>query len=131
MAVKLAEELIGKSIASADGNTFIDTSDTYVLKVYAAGIMSGVSTTEFDQNGTLTRQQMGAFLYRTLRYVKQNSELKYTSYNSKLDSYTDSWAGIRLHRTSLSIIWKKTHGADMIIPIYSRAANFYRENIFW
>lgn len=94
MAVKLAEELIGKSIASADGNTFIDTSDTYVLKVYAAGIMSGVSTTEFDQNGTLTRQQMGAFLYRTLRYVKQNSELKYTSYNSKLDSYTDSWAVI-------------------------------------
>lgn len=92
LAVKLAEELTGKAITPADANTFTDTSDTYVLKAYAAGITSGVSATEFDPNGTLNRQQMGAFLYRTLRYAEQNSDLKYTSYNSKLDTYTDSWA---------------------------------------
>lgn len=67
VAVKLAEELTGKSITPADANTFTDTNDSYVLKAYAAGITSGVNATEFDPNGTLTRQQMGTFLYRTLR----------------------------------------------------------------
>lgn len=97
VAVKLAEELTGKSIVPADVNTFADTSDTYVLKAYAAGIATGTSDTAFDPNGTLDRQQMAVFLYRTLRYVENNSDYKYTSYTSKLESYTDnarvqSWA---------------------------------------
>lgn len=92
VAVKLAEELIGHDIAPADGSTFTDTNDTYVLKAYAAGITSGTSDTTFDPNGTLTRQQMGTFLYRALNYVEQNSDYKYTNYDSKLGNYTDSWS---------------------------------------
>lgn len=92
VAVKLAEELTGNSIAPANDNTFADTNDAYALKAYAAGITSGVTATTFDPNGMLSRQQMATFLYRTLRYVENNSDYKYTTYNSKLDSYTDSWA---------------------------------------
>lgn len=92
VAVKLAEELTGKSITPAAANTFTDTSDTYVLKAYAAGITSGVTATEFDPSGTLTRQQMATFLYRTLRYVEKNSDYSYTDYTSKLANYTDSWS---------------------------------------
>lgn len=90
VAVKLAEELTGKSITPANANTFTDTSNAYALKAYAAGITSGVTATMFDPNGTLTRQQMATFLYRALRYVENNSDYSYTDYTSKLASYTDS-----------------------------------------
>ena len=97
VAVRLAETLTGKSITPAAANTFTDTSNPYVLKAYAAGITSGTSATTFSPNDTLNRQQMATFLYRTLRYVEKNSDYSYTSYTSKLSSYTDnalvqSWA---------------------------------------
>ena len=90
VAVRLAETLTGKSITPAAASTFTDTSNAYALKAYAAGITTGVTATTFDPNGTLTRAQMAAFLYRTLRYVEKNSDYSYTSYTSKLLSYKDN-----------------------------------------
>ena len=90
VAVRLAEELTGKSIAPAPAGTFTDTTNAYALKAYAAGITTGTTATTFDPNGTLTRAQMAAFLYRTLRYVEKNSDYSYTGYTSKLSSYADS-----------------------------------------
>lgn len=97
VAVRLAETLTGKSITSAAANTFTDTNNAYVLKAYAAGITTGTSATTFSPNATLNRQQMATFLRRTLQYVEKNSGYSYTSYTSKLASYTDnalvqSWA---------------------------------------
>ena len=90
VAVRLAEELTGKSITPAPSDTFSDTDNAYVLKAYAAGITSGISATEFAPESTLTRQQMATFIYRALQYVKNNSDYTYTSYTSKLDSYSDN-----------------------------------------
>ena len=90
VAVRLAETLTGKAITPAPAGTFTDTDSAYVRKAYAAGITTGVTATTFEPNGTLTRQQMAAFLYRTLRYVEKNSDYAYTSYTSKLSSYKDS-----------------------------------------
>ena len=90
VAVRLAEELTGKEIAAAPAGTFTDTDNLYVRKAYAAGITSGVSATEFNPDGTLNRQQMATFLYRTLRYVEKNSDYRYTDYTSRLSSYADS-----------------------------------------
>lgn len=95
VAVKLAEELTGKSITPADSGTFTDTSDVYALKAYSAGIAAGTSDTTFSPNGTLTRQEMATFLYRTLRYVEKNSDYSYTDYTSKLSNYTDDNWSIR------------------------------------
>lgn len=97
VAVKLAETLTGKSLPSAAANTFTDTSNPYVLKAYAAGITTGTGNGAFSPNGTLTRQEMATFLYRTLQYVEKNSDYSYTDYTSKLASYSDnaqvqSWA---------------------------------------
>ena len=97
VAVRLAETLTGKSITPASAGTFTDTDNAYVLKAYAAGITSGTSATTFSPNATLNRQQMATFLYRTLRYVEKNSDYSYTSYTSKLSSFSDnaqvqSWA---------------------------------------
>lgn len=56
----------------------------------AAGITSGIGGGKFGPNGTLTRQEMATFIYRTLMYVKNNSDIKYTIYGSKLGDYSDS-----------------------------------------
>ncbi len=90
VAVRLAETLTGKSITPASAGTFTDTDNAYVLKAYAAGITSGTSAATFSPNATLNRQQMATFLYRTLRYVEKNSDYSYTSYTSKLSSFSDS-----------------------------------------
>ena len=90
VAVRLAEEMTGKTITPASSGTFKDTSNTYVLKAYAAGITSGTSDTTFSPSGTLTRQQMATFLYRTLMYIEKNSDYAYTSYTSRLANYKDS-----------------------------------------
>lgn len=97
VVVRLAEEMTGKTITPAAANTFTDTSNSYVLKAYAAGLTSGTSATTFSPDATLNRQQMATFLYRTLRYIEKNSDYSYTSYTSKLSNYTDkgqlaSWA---------------------------------------
>lgn len=97
IAVRLAEKMAGKTIAPAPSGTFTDTDNEYVRKAAAAGITSGVGGGRFDPNGTLTRQQMAAFLHRALQWVKNNSDTEYTVYESKLGDYTDagqlaSWA---------------------------------------
>lgn len=90
VAVKMAEEMTGQMITPAPASTFTDTSNEYVLKAYAAGITSGTGDGVFSPNATLNRQQMAAFIYRALQYVKDNSTVRYTAYTSKLGSYSDS-----------------------------------------
>ncbi|MDE6107916.1 MAG: S-layer homology domain-containing protein [Oscillospiraceae bacterium] len=89
VAVKMAEKMLDKTITPAPSGTFTDTDNEYVRKAYAAGITSGVGEGRFDPDGTLTRQQMATFLYRALQYVKNNSDIRYTIYDSKLDDYSD------------------------------------------
>ena len=90
VAVKLAETLIGYEISPAPQGTFADTDNEYALKAFASGITSGVSATEFNPNGTLTRQQMAAFIYRALMYVRDNTDIRYTTYTPELEKFTDS-----------------------------------------
>lgn len=89
IAVRLAETLTGKEITPAPSGIFKDTDNLYVRKAYAAGITTGISSTEFGPGGTLTRAQMAAFIYRTLQYVEKNSDYSYTDYDSKLATYSD------------------------------------------
>lgn len=90
VAVKLAEKMTGKAITPAPSGTFSDTDSEYVRKAYAASITTGAGGGKFNPSGTLTRQEMAAFLYRALMYVKANSDTKYTIWESKLGNYTDA-----------------------------------------
>lgn len=97
VAVKLAEKMAGKTITPAAAGTFTDTDSEYALKASAAGITTGITPTTFDPYGALTRQQMATFLYRALQWVKANSDVEYTVWDSKLGYYSDagqidSWA---------------------------------------
>lgn len=90
IAVKMAEQMLGKPLPTAPAGTFTDTDSEYARKAYAAGITTGVTATTFDPYAPLNRQQMATFIYRALQYVKQNSDTEYTVYTSKLGRYADA-----------------------------------------
>ncbi len=111
VVVRLAEEMTGLEIAPADAATFGDTDNLYVRKAYAAGITTGTSATAFSPSSTLDRQQMATFLYRTLQYIRQNSDIRYTAYESKLGKYTDAWEIASWAKDSLTFM----NALDLII----------------
>lgn len=90
VVVKTAEKMTGKTIKAAAASTYTDTTNKYVLKAYTAGITGGASKTKFSPKSKLNRQQMATFIYQALQYVKKNSDIRYTSYTSKLSKFTDS-----------------------------------------
>ncbi len=52
---------------------FSDTDSDYVIEfVHSCGIINGISDTEFDPAGELTREQAAAMLSRTIDYLKVN-----------------------------------------------------------
>lgn len=90
IAVKLAEKITGFEISPAPANTFSDSDNIYVRKAYAAGITSGTGNGTFSPNATLTREQMATFMNNVFKYVVNNSGIRYSAYDSKLASYSDS-----------------------------------------
>ena len=89
LAVKLAEQVTGKSIKAAPAGTFTDSDDIYLLKAYAAGIISGQSADAITPDAPVTRQEMSAYFFNALQYIKEHSSVRYTVYTPNLDIYSD------------------------------------------
>ncbi len=49
----------------------------------------GLDDASLPQSGGVTRQELAAYIHRTLLYLEQNSELAYSEYESRLPKYTD------------------------------------------
>ena len=49
----------------------------------------GLDDAAQPQSGSVTRQELAAYIHRTLLYLEQNSELAYSEYESRLPKYTD------------------------------------------
>lgn len=49
----------------------------------------GLDAAALPQSGSVTRQELAAYIHRTLLYLEQNSELAYSEYESRLPKYTD------------------------------------------
>lgn len=89
LAVKLAEQVTGKSIKAAPAGTFTDSDDIYLLKAYAAGIISGQSADAITPDAQVTCQEMSAYFFNALQYIKEHSSVRYTVYTPNLDIYSD------------------------------------------
>ena len=89
LAVRLAEQVTGKSIKAAPAGTFADSDDIYLLKAYAAGIVPNQSENTIVPDATITRQEMSAYLFNALQYIKAHSSIRYTVYTPNLDIYSD------------------------------------------
>lgn len=49
----------------------------------------GLDYAALPKSGNVTRQELAAYIHRTLLYLEQNSELAYSEYESRLPKYTD------------------------------------------
>lgn len=49
----------------------------------------GLDAAALPQSGSVTRQELAAYIHRTLLYLEQNTELAYSEYESRLPKYTD------------------------------------------
>ena len=49
----------------------------------------GLDDATLPQSGSVTRQELAAYIHRTLLYLEQNTELAYSEYESRLPKYTD------------------------------------------
>lgn len=49
----------------------------------------GLDDAVLPKSGSVTRQELAAYIHRTLLYLEQNSELAYSEYESRLPKYTD------------------------------------------
>ncbi len=90
LAVNLAEKLTGKSIEKVSANTFTDCDNEAVLKAYSAGIINGVSETEFAPYNNLTRQQLATMLYRTINYIEANNNSSKITISNDISDYSDA-----------------------------------------
>ena len=91
VAVRLAEELSGKTITPAPAGIFTDTNNEYALKAYAAGILADQMGITFNPNSILTREQLATYIYHALMWARDNSNIRFTPYESKLEEYTDTY----------------------------------------
>ena len=89
IAVRLAEEMLGNPVKPASDKPFTDTDNAYAAKAAAMGLTDGIVSNVFQPNAIATKQEMGTFIYRALRYIERNSSYTYTDYDSKLSKYTD------------------------------------------
>lgn len=69
MIVDFCEKYLGKEL-SKTGNPFKDTENEKVIKAYANGIITGVSSNEFAPNNEITREQMCAIMTRASKFLK-------------------------------------------------------------
>jgi hypothetical protein len=70
LAVLLYEKTTGESSAPFSPNPFTDTVNTQVLKAFALGITTGTSTTTFEPNLVINREQCATMLFRTIKAIK-------------------------------------------------------------
>ena len=50
----------------------------------------GLTDTTLPQSGIVTRQELAAYVHRTLMYIERNSDLAYSEYEPKLSKYADN-----------------------------------------
>ena len=93
MIVDFAETVKGAKLSTASKNPFSDVGEDQVavLKAYANGIIAGISATEFNPKGNITREQMCAIMTRTIKYLNSDATFGTPIQFSDMASVSD-WA---------------------------------------
>ena len=88
MIVDFCEKYLGKEL-SKTGNPFKDTENEKVIKAYANGIITGISSNEFAPNNEITREQMCAIMTRASKFLKPDVQfgegIKFSDMNQVSD----------------------------------------------
>jgi len=75
MVVRMYEKLTGKEYETDINNPFSDCTNKHVLKAYDLKIVSGTSPNRFQPTKSITRQEIAAMLYRTVKLIRQDIQI--------------------------------------------------------
>lgn len=97
LLVQTVESKTGFNLPSADGNTFVDTTNLSVLKAYQMGMVSGTSDNTFSPLQTATREQIAVMMHKTILVLEESTNRTLAEKTTTLNGYTDfyevsSWA---------------------------------------
>ncbi len=87
---KTLDQLIAERGIDLSTNTFTDTSDKVIVAANKLGVVAGKSTTIFDPNGDITREQAAVMLANTVRSLGLMSAAPANSFSDK--ATISSWA---------------------------------------
>ena len=90
LAVSLAETITGKQLPQNKSVAFKDCNDAAVLKAYQAGIVNGVSDTEFAPNESLTREQLATMIWRTVKYIQKETNKEKLTDGGDISGFADA-----------------------------------------
>ncbi len=88
LAVRLAEELVGKEI-KIEKNLEGRYNDAYTAKAASMGILNDYLAS-LPNSQPATREDVATMIYNTLRYIEKCRIYSYTEYDSQLGRYSDS-----------------------------------------
>lgn len=74
LALLLYEATRDETPSPVSPNPFNDTKNEQVLKAFTLGITKGTSTTTFEPDKTITRQECAAMLYRAIKAIAPDAE---------------------------------------------------------
>lgn len=93
LAVLLYEKVTDTAAQPAAENPFKDTKNVQILKAYQLGITKGVSTTAFEPNTLINREQCAVMLFRTLKAISPNGDYSITGVKDFPDQkHISDWA---------------------------------------
>lgn len=77
LAVRLYEKYTGKKAVTGDTSIFADTNNPEIFKAYVLNIVNGTDTYRklFSPNNLITREQVAAMLFRTIKAMKPDADL--------------------------------------------------------
>jgi len=114
LAVKLYENISGKTATPAPTSTFSDTQNPEILKAYQLGIITGTGNGKFAPLNSVTRQEIATMLLRTVKAAIPQLDTTITSPEFFVDaSEIDSWAIEGVNYFSAKEIIKGANGAFM------------------
>ncbi len=87
--VKMVEEYSNTTLPQASSDTFIDTSETYILKAYEAGIEGGITENTFSPEENATREQVALMIYKTILCMEEVIGKEIITKNTDLQGYSD------------------------------------------
>ncbi|MFI3251038.1 MAG: leucine-rich repeat protein [Eubacteriales bacterium] len=89
LLVHMVETYTGSALEAADSATFTDTSDTSILKAYAAGIISGSGEGTFTPDGEATREQIALMTYKAILHLEGATGKTLVSKNTSISGFSD------------------------------------------
>ncbi len=71
IVVNMVEISLGREL-DVEPNKFTDTDSEAIAKAFGIGVVTGMTDTEFNPDGTVTREQIAAMLFRAAAYIVEN-----------------------------------------------------------